>query len=200
MLIWSTSLKFIRSFFLALFETPKTAQAAIQQADIAASNVLSYINGSTQSKDFEYQDLGSMLNLGGINGAVLAPKEGSSFDPLFSTLLDTTRVGLDIADGLLNQMSNFPSVKGRFSDVADQMGLSLGGYGLGVETDAAPGTLSGTLSGAARRAIYSIRMPTNRQRAKAAVFGALSTASALTKELSNQKQNKENSQKRIETE
>jgi len=59
-----------------------------------------------------------------------------------------------------------------------------------VDTESAPGTLSGTLSGAARRAIYSLRMPTAKQRAKSAVLGALSTATALSKEISDQRENK----------
>jgi hypothetical protein len=73
------------------------------------------------------------------------------------------------------------------------LGLSLGGYGLGVDADIAPGTLAGTLGGAARRAVYAARMPTNRQRAYAATSAAIYTATALAKEASNQiEKNKNN--------
>jgi hypothetical protein len=159
----------------------------MQQADVVASNVLADIRGSPADQVFQYQDLGSMLSLGGPNAAVLAPKEDSNLAPLFSALLDTTRVGLDLADEILNQISKSPAAeKSGLPLMMDNLSLSLGGYGLGVDTESAPGTLSGTLSGAARRAIYSLRMPTNRQRVKAAVLGALSTATALSKELSDQ--------------
>ena len=150
----------------------------MQQADVVAQNLLSDIRGTQETLAFKYQDLGSMLGLGGPNGAILGPKEDSFLSPILTTLLDTTRVALDWADDLLTQ----ESVLG--SSLAENLGLSLGGYGLGVDTGSAPGTLSGTISGAARRAVYSLRMPTNRQRAKAAVLGALSTASALSKEVS----------------
>lgn len=151
--------------------------------------------GSQNVRNFQYQDLGSMLSLGGPNGAIIAPKDDTTFGPLFSTLLDTTRMGLDIADGIFNQLTQSSvGEKSGIGPLVDNLGLSLGGYGLGVDTDSAPGTLSGTLSGAARRAIYSIRMPTNRQRAKSAVLGALSTATALSKELSEQLGKTNNSQ------
>ncbi len=152
-----------------------------------AVNVLADIVGSQTAQKFQFQDLGSMLSLGGPNGAVLAPKDNTALGPIFSTLLDTTRVGLDIADGIFNQLTKSPvGEKSGVGPLVDNLGLSLGGYGLGVDTESAPGTLSGTLSGAARRAIYSLRMPTNRQRAKSAVLGALSTATALSKEVSEQ--------------
>jgi len=170
------------------FAVPKTAQAAIQQADVVAANVLSDIMGSSDFRTFQYQDLGSMLTLGGPNGAVIAPKEDSALAPLFTTLLDTARIGLGLADEVLSQVAKSSTgERGRWvSPIVDNLNLSLGGYGLGVDTNSAPGTLSGTLSGAARRAIYSIRMPTNRQRAKSAVLGALSTATALSKEIAEQ--------------
>lgn len=169
------------------FAVPKTAQAAIQQADVVAANILADIRGTQTYKQFQYQDLGSMLSLGGPNGAVLAPKEDSNLGPLFTALLDTTRIGLGLADEVLAQVSKSPAgEKAGLGPMVENLNLSLGGYGLGVDTDAAPGTLSGTLSGAARRAIYSIRMPTNKQRAKSAILGALSTATALSKEISEQ--------------
>lgn len=128
-----------------------------------------------------------MLTLGGPNAAVLAPGEKAMLGPIFTTALDATRVGLGIADSLFAQVSQSPAgQKSGVGPVVEKLGLSLGGYGLGVDDDSSPGTLSGTLSGAARRAIYALRMPTNRQRAKSAVLGALSTASALTKEVSDQ--------------
>lgn len=175
----------------ASYQVPRTAQAAIQQADVVASNVLADIRGAQADQVFEFQDLGSMLTLGGPNAAVLAPKENSILAPLFSTLLDTARVGLDLADEVLNQISKSTAAeRSGMGPLVDSLGLSLGGYGLGVDTESAPGTLSGTLSGAARRAIYSLRMPTAKQRAKSAVLGALSTATALSKEISDQRENK----------
>ena len=172
---------------VASFAVPKTAQAAIQQADVVAANVLADITGTTTERKFQYQDLGSMLSLGGPNAAVLAPKDDTALGPVFSTLLDTTRVGLDLADGILTQLTKSPAgEKTGIGPLVENLGLSLGGYGLGVDTESAPGTLSGTLSGAARRAIYSLRMPTNRQRARSAVLGALSTAAALSKEIADQ--------------
>jgi NADH dehydrogenase len=169
------------------FALPKTAQVAIQQADVVAANILSEIRGSKSFQSFQYQDLGSLLNLGGPNGAVVAPKDDSALAPLFITLLDTARIGLGFADEVLAQVIKSPAgERTGLNPLVDNLNLSLGGYGLGVETGTAPGTLSGTLSGAARRAIYSIQMPTNKQRAKSAVLGALSTATALSKEIAQQ--------------
>ena len=66
---------------------------------------------------------------------------------------------------------------------ADELGLSLGGHGLGVPDNASSsGTLAGTLSGAARRAVYAVRMPTNQQKAVSLVSAAIATAAALAKE------------------
>jgi NADH:ubiquinone reductase (non-electrogenic) len=173
---------------------PKTAQAAMQQAETVASNVFAELQGRDASKSFQYQDLGSMLTLGGPNAAVLGPKEGSPLAPLFTSLLDISRVGLGLADEVLVQLSKSPAAEkaGLTSGLVERLGLSLGGYGLGVDADTAPGTLAGTLSGAARRFVYAIRMPTNRQRAYATASAAISTAAALAKEASDQieKENK----------
>jgi demethylphylloquinone reductase len=155
---------------------PKTAQAAMQQAEVVAFNVLSQLEGKQNKavKKFQYQDLGSMLTLGGPNGAIMAPQEGI-FAPVFGPLLDTAGKAFGFADRVLEATIGRPPI-------VDTLGLSLGSYGIGVEAGAAPGTLAGTLSGAARRAVYAARMPTNRQRAVAATSAAISTAVSLAKE------------------
>ena len=170
---------------LASYQVPKTAQAAIQQADVVASNILADIRGEEANQVFHFQDLGSMLTLGGPNAAVLAPKEDSALAPLLSAVLDTTRVGLSFVDEVFNQITNSQAAeKSGLGPLVENLGLSLGGYGLGAES--ASGSLSGTVAGAARRAVYSLRMPTNRQRAKAAFLGSLSTATALSKDIFDQ--------------
>jgi NADH:ubiquinone reductase (non-electrogenic) len=72
---------------------PKTAQVAMQQAETVAGNILAQLEvtqgrNSAPAKTFGYQDLGSMLTIGGPNGAVLAPS-GGAFEPIFAPLLDT---------------------------------------------------------------------------------------------------------------
>ncbi|KAL3934994.1 MAG: hypothetical protein SGBAC_009401 [Bacillariaceae sp.] len=181
---------------------PKTAQAAMQQADVVAQNVLAELtgNGEAATKEFQYQDLGTMLTLGGPNAAVMAPIEESPLAPVFKPLLDTARIGFGIADSAFANLSKSPVVAtlglSPVVDSIENLGLSLGGYGLGVESDTAPGTLSGTLTGAARRAVYAIRMPTNKQRATAGISAAISTAAALAKEAAQQLE-KNNDGKRL---
>lgn len=167
---------------------PKTAQAAMQQADVVASNVLSKISNREESATFEFQDLGSMLSLGGPNAAILGPKEDSQIASLLIPLLDTARVGLGVADAIFAGIANSPQVDktGDLAPVVETLGLSLGGYGLGIDPQTTPGTISGTLSGAGRRAIYALRMPTNKQRAYAGASAFLSSAAALAKEASDQ--------------
>jgi NADH dehydrogenase FAD-containing subunit len=167
---------------------PRTAQAAIQQADVVAYNVVSQLQGtgSKQLRSFQFQDLGTVLSLGGPNGAVLGPNEGSTLGPLLVPILDTARMGLSVADSVFASILNSPAVDRKSQKVAENLGLSLGGYGLGVDPDATPGAISGTLSGISRRAIYSLRMPTNKQRAYAAASSFLSSAAALVKEASDQ--------------
>lgn len=177
---------------------PKTAQAAMQQADTVANNVLVELKGKGTTKSFEYQDLGSMLSLGGPNAALLAPPDDSPLAPLFAPLLDTARVGFGIADNVFMKISKSPvAEKVGLTPVVEKLGLSLGGYGLGVDSDTSisPGTLSGTLTGAARRAVYAARMPTNRQRVYAATSAAISTAASLVKEASKEIEEKENSKR-----
>ena len=169
--------------------TPRTAQAAMQQADVVASNVLAELsNCEVDPKTFEFQDLGSVLSLGGPNAAILGPGEDSQLGPLFVPLLDTARVGLGVADSIFAGIINSPQIdkNGDLKPVVKNLGLSLGGYGLGVDPETTPGTLSGTLSGAGRRAIYALRMPTNKQRAYAGASAFLSSALALAKEASDQ--------------
>ena len=165
---------------------PKTAQAAMQQADVVAFNLLRQLDTSKRapSKEFQYQDLGSMLTLGGPNAAVMAPKEGSFLAPFFTPALDVASAALGMADQFLEGTVGKSPVLKRFGLDAETIGLSLGSYGLGVESGAAPGTLAGTLTGGARRAVYAARMPTNRQRAVAATSAAIATAAALAKEAS----------------
>lgn len=174
---------------------PRTAQAAMQQADVVAFNLLAQLeetskNGKASCKQFQYQDLGSMLMLGGPNGALMAPKEGA-FAPLFAPMLDTFSGALGFADKLIQATVERSPVVEKFGLDPATLGLSLGSYGLGVESGGAPGTLAGTLTGAARRAVYAARMPTNRQRAVAATSAAISTAAALAKEATARNQAKE---------
>mmetsp|Transcript_24880 Transcript_24880/g.52981 ORF Transcript_24880/g.52981 Transcript_24880/m.52981 type:complete len:268 (-) Transcript_24880:192-995(-) len=170
--------------------TPRTAQAAMQQADVVASNVLAKLSGKGEGDaSFEFRDLGSMLSLGGPNAAILGPRdEDSQIATLLVPLLDTARVGLGVADTLFAGIVNSPQIdrSGDLKPVVDSLGLSLGGYGLGVDPETTPGTISGTLSGAGRRAIYALRMPTNKQRAYAGASAFLSSAAALAKEASDQ--------------
>jgi len=167
---------------------PKTAQAAMQQADVVASNVLSALSNREASLEFEFQDLGSMLSLGGPNAAILGPNKDSQIASLLVPLLDTARVGLGVADTIFAGIVNSPQVdkNGDLKPVVENLGLSLGGYGLGVDPQSTPGTLSGTLTGAGRRAVYALRMPTNKQRAYAGASAFLSSAAALAKEASDQ--------------
>jgi len=161
---------------------PKTAQAAMQQADVVAYNVLADAQGKSP-KIFAYQDLGSMLTLGGPNAALMAPSDNSMLGPIFTPLLDTVRVGLGVADGIVNTLNQSPlAEKSGVAPTLEKLGLSFGGYGLGVDTNDAPGTLAGTLTGAARRAVYAVRMPTNQQRAYSVASAAISTAISLAKE------------------
>jgi len=163
----------------------------MQQADVVASNVLSRLDGRNDLKTFKFQDLGTVLSLGGPNGAVLGPQEESQLGPLVVPLLDTARFGFAVADKVLEGIINSPQVDKRSAEVVENLGLSLGGYGLGVDPQTTPGTISGTLSGISRRAIYALRQPTDRQRAYAAASSFLSSAAALAKEASDQYQQSE---------
>jgi NADH:ubiquinone reductase (non-electrogenic) len=166
---------------------PKTAQVAMQQAETVAGNILAQLEvtqgrNSAPAKTFAYQDLGSMLTLGGPNGAVLAPS-GGSFEPIFAPLLDTVGGVLGVADGLLSAFGRSPVME-QLGLSPETLGLSLGSHGLGVDDGAAPGTLAGTLTGAARRTVYAVRMPTNQQRAVSLLSATTYTAAALAKEAS----------------
>jgi NADH:ubiquinone reductase (non-electrogenic) len=161
---------------------PRTAQAAMQQAETVAYNLLAQLDakGKTE-RSFQFQDLGSMLTLGGPNAALMAPREGS-FAPIFEPLLTTVGGVLDFADSILSKSRVAEKIG--LTSAVEALGLSLGGYGLGVDAGAAPGTLAGTLTGAARRAVYAVRMPTNNQRAVAVTSAAIYGAAALAKEAS----------------
>lgn len=169
---------------------PKTAQVAIQQADVVASNVLDTIFDLNRNTEvFEFQDLGSMLTLGGPNGAIIGPKDGAQLESLLVPLLDTARVGLGVADNLLTKIINSKEIDktGAIAPVLENLNLSLGGYGLGISPETSPsGVIAGTLSGASRRAIYALRMPTNKQRAVAGASAFISSAASLVKEASDQ--------------
>lgn len=168
---------------------PKTAQVAMQQADTVASNLLvQIVDENPTAKTFVYQDLGSMLTLGGPNGAVLAPREGT-FAPVFAPLLDSTASALRVADDLWSNVGGLSPVE-QLGLSPEQLGMSLGSHGLGVPDGAAPGTLAGTLSGAARRTVYAVRMPTNQQRAVSVVSAAISTAASLAREASDRARKK----------
>ena len=126
-----------------------------------------------------------MLNLGGPNAAVMAPPAGSPLASLFAPILDTADLALGTADQFLSaagaQQSLFPK--------PPDLGLSLGSHGLGVTDKNAPGTLAGTLTGAARRAVYAARIPTNEQRAVSLLSAAVSTAVALAQEANRKDRN-----------
>jgi hypothetical protein len=96
---------------------------------------------------------------------------------------------LSVADKVFAGIVNSPTVDRKSAQVVENLGLSLGGYGLGVDPETTPGSISGALSGISRRTIYALRMPTNRQRAYAAASSFISTAAALAKEASDQLQN-----------
>jgi NADH dehydrogenase FAD-containing subunit len=177
---------------------PKTAQAAMQQAEVVAHNVLQQFVDSTSKcsseKQFQYQDLGSMLTLGGPNGAILAPKEGSTLAPVLTPLLSTMDEALSIGDQLFRS-TVYTSMEKISGISPDTLGLSLGSHGLGAVPDKSDGggssssssrinngTLAGTIGGAARRAVYAIRMPTPQQRTVSFMSAAIATAAALAKE------------------
>jgi hypothetical protein len=167
---------------------PKTAQVAMQQAETVAGNILAQLEvtqgrkPSPAANTFAYQDLGSMLTLGGPNGAVLAPADGA-FAPIFAPLLDTVGGVLGVADGFLSAFGRSPVIE-QLGLSPEILGLSLGSHGLGVDDGGAPGTLAGTLTGAARRTVYAVRMPTNQQRALSLLSATIYTAAALAKEAS----------------
>jgi len=175
---------------------PKTAQAAMQQADVVAANVLAKLENRTSFKTFQFQDLGTFLSLGGPNAAAFAPQEDSPLGPLFTPLIDTARLGLGVADRVVTRLVQSPvAEKVGLTPVVENLGLSLGGHGLGLDENTAPGTIAGTLIGAGRRATYAARMPTNRQRVYSAASAALSTAASLAKEASNQIEKNKNNKK-----
>ena len=169
--------------------TPKTAQAAMQQAEVVASNVMSQLesNGkvAASAKTFAYQDLGSMLTLGGPNGAMMAPRDGAALAPILGPILDSVDQAFGTADRVVSSTIGRSPVVERLGLSADVLGLSLGSHGIGADTDGgSTGTFAGTLTGAARRAVYAVLMPTNQQRAVSFVSAAVSTAAALAKEAS----------------
>jgi len=210
----------------ALLPTPKTAQAAMQQANVVAANVLAYMRPSSSStaaasasspSSFAFQDLGSLLTLGGPNAAVLAPQPGSLLAPLLVPVLEAADQALGTADKVLLAASTTAKKKknggssGKDSDNVVvpspfDLGLSLSSHGLlggnakptttntssgdDGNKDSIAGSLAGTLSGAARRAVYAARMPTSKQQAVSAVSAFFSTATALAQEVERQRNDK----------
>ena len=179
---------------------PKTAQAAMQQADVVANNIFSYLTftSAKTTKSFQYQDLGSMFNLGGPNAAIMAPKDDSPLSSIFSPLLEAADQTLRVADRVLEQTATSVT-EGSSRSPSEYLGLSLSSHGLGATTDdfddnvkagsesstsSTNGSLVGTVSGAARRVVYAARMPTPRQQAVSAVSAFFSTANAVAKEVS----------------
>ena len=150
---------------------PKTAQAAMQQSSVVAHNVVASLKSKPLQK-FQFQDLGSMLTLGGASGAIMAPQDGS-LSSLLESALSVTSTVLQEADSILTNTNN-PVAKqlGLKPENLQKLGLTLGGYA----TSNNKGTLSGAVSGAARRAVYAARMPTNSQRGIALASSVLSTA------------------------
>ena len=123
---------------------------------------------------------------------MLAPRTGS-LAPLLEPLLDTTARVLRGADDVLAAAASRKSAPSNWSTTAEEWGLSLGGsHGLG-DSAASSGTLAGPLSGAARRAVYAVRMPTNKQRAVSLISAAVATAAALAKEAAERSGRKDNS-------
>jgi len=156
---------------------PKTAQVAMQQADVVASNILAGLNDQP-GKVFIYQDLGSMLTLGGPNAAVLAPDESQTFGPVFAPILESVNSLLSVGDQIATEaLQNSAS----FSEL-QRSGLSLGSHGLLGANSNISGSWVGTLSGTARRAVYAARMPTNEQRVLSLVSAAVSTTASLIQE------------------
>ena len=157
---------------------PKTAQAAMQQSSVVAHNVAAS-RKSKPLKTFQFQDLGSMLTLGGASGAIMAPQDGS-LSSLLESALSVTSTVLQEADSILTNTNN-PVAKqlGLKPENLQKLGLTLGGYA----TSNNKGTLSGAVSGAARRAVYAARMPTNSQRGIALTSSVLSTAVRVAQEV-----------------
>lgn len=96
-------------------------------------------------------------------------------------MLDTTARALRVADDVLSSVTG-PPAQQLGLPTAEELGMSLGSHGLGVPDGVESGSLAGTLSGAARRAVYAVRMPTNQQRAVSLFSAAISTAASLAKE------------------
>lgn len=117
---------------------PKTASVAVQQAPIVAGNVQKYLAGRSDYDTFRFTEIGSLLTLGGPNGAAIAPKD-SALAPLVSA-------GLDFVDGLLSTADRVWQ-KTPIGLKPDEIGLSIGSYGLGVEGASSPGTIAGSVTG-----------------------------------------------------
>merc|ERR1712183_77096 len=103
---------------------PKTAQVAIQQADVVAFNILNSVcDLDRKAKEFEFQDLGSMLALGGPNGAIIGPGTDTRLGSVLVPLLDTARVSLSVADNLYAQVINSPGFdnNGRVAPVIESL-------------------------------------------------------------------------------
>ena len=166
------------------------AQCAIQQADVVADNVCRYLQQSYNNREkrprrtFAFREAGTLLTLGGLNGAILAPQSGP-LSAVLEPLLYTSNRVLSRADSLVEGILENETVQqSLLGNVVPSLGLSLGSYGIGVQDEKAPGTLAGTVSGLARRAIYAAAQPTNEQRAVSLASATLATAFRLLEEAS----------------
>lgn len=117
---------------------PKTASTAIQQAPIVVANIQTVLGGKKEPlAKFTYNELGSLLTLGGPNAAAIAPMNG--------VLAPFVTAGLDVVDRVLNTADQVLQ-KSPVGTKPDILGLSVGSYGVGVE-ERASGTIAGTVTG-----------------------------------------------------
>ena len=135
--------------------TPKTAQAAMQQASVVANNVFAYLTftSKTNTRNFKYQDLGTMFHLGGLNAAIMGPNSSTTSDTttyanindllassastVLPPLLELTDRALRIADQVLEQtVGGGGAGRGSSSPASNELfsGLSFSSHGLGATT------------------------------------------------------------------
>eukprot|EP00775_Hariotina_reticulata_P005705 gene5705-5945_t len=123
---------------------PATAQVAFQQADYAAWNIWSAINGRSLLP-FRYQHLGDMMSLGAANAAVALPLQ---LPPQISTSINSSPLGPLLAAAGIKLTSQQQRQQ---------------------QSEAAAGiTLEGPLAQLLRRAAYLYRQPTQEQRLQVA--------------------------------
>ncbi|WIA13328.1 hypothetical protein OEZ85_006911 [Tetradesmus obliquus] len=138
---------------------PATAQVAFQQADYAAWNIWSAINGRALLQ-FRYQHLGDMMSLGATNAAVALPFQLPS------------ELTASITASPLGPLLSLAGVK--FGSGQQQQSAAAAGSGDGV-------TLEGPLAQLLRRAAYLYRQPTNEQRINVAASWMQQAADAAAR-------------------